>query len=439
MIVRGRRVVVRDRMVPAAITIDGGRISSVAEHADPQPGERVVDAGDLVVMPGLVDSHVHVNEPGRTEWEGFATATRAAAAGGVTTIVDMPLNSVPPTTTLAGLQAKREAAAGQVHVDVAFWGGVVPGNVGDLEPLAAGGVRGFKCFLSPSGVDEFGHVSEADLRAAMPVVARCGVPLLVHAEWPSALRDATGDPRQYSTWLDSRPPEAEAAAIAVVLRLAAECDARVHIVHLATSTALPALQDARRHGTRVTVETCPHYLTFAAEEIAAGDTALKCAPPIRGAEEREALWTALRNGAIDLVATDHSPAPPAVKHLQDGDFVRAWGGIASVQIGLPAVWTGARARGATIPDLVRWMAEAPARLGGLHPRKGVIAPGADADLVIWDPDEEWVVDRTTLFHRHPVTPYHGLRMRGRVQTTILGGEIVYEHPSGAGHPRGRLL
>jgi allantoinase len=437
MIVCSENVLLPDGMRPATIHIEAGRIAAI--HDGRQPSRRVLDAGDFVVLPGLVDTHVHVNEPGRSEWEGFATATRAAAAGGVTTLVDMPLNSRPPTTVAGALEAKRDAARRQCQVDVAFWGGVVPGNTRELDALADAGVRGFKCFLSPSGVDEFPAVTEADLRLAMPVLARLDVPLLVHAESPDALREPIGDPRRYRTWLDSRPAAAEVAAVELLVRLALEYGTRVHIVHLATADALRPIREGRRAGVRLTVETCPHYLAFAAEDIADGKTMFKCAPPIRMADERERLWRALLAGEVDLVATDHSPAPPAMKHLADGDFVQAWGGIASLQVGLSAVWTAGQGRGVTIPLLSRWLAEAPARLAGLFPRKGAIVLGADADLVIWDPNAEVSIDGRTLYHRHPVTPYDGRRLRGRVQTTILRGSVVFDRGECQGAPAGHLL
>lgn len=441
LIVRGERVVLPDGLRAAAIHIERGRTVRIGDYDDPPGGARVLDAGSKVVMAGLVDTHVHINEPGRADWEGFEHATRAAAAGGVTTLVDMPLNSVPATTSLEGLAAKRRAAEGRCHVDVGYWGGVVPGNAASLEPLAGAGVLGFKCFLSPSGVDEFPHVSEYDLRAAIRILAALRLPLLAHAEWPARLNvpDPQHDPRRYATWLESRPAAAEHAAIDLLIGLGREYGAMIHIVHLASADALPALSAARADGLAVTVETCPHYLTFAAEDIADGATAWKCAPPIRERGHRERLWRALVAGDIDLIATDHSPAPPALKHLDDGDFVRAWGGIASLQLGLRAVWTGAADRGIPVERVAHWMAAAPAVLAGLAATKGTIAAGRDADLVLWDPDAESLVDPAALHHRHAATPYAGMRLLGRVHTTLLRGEVVYDEGRFADRPLGRML
>jgi allantoinase len=438
VILRSRRVVLPGGLTPAEIETRGGTIAEIRTGGF---STRAVDldAGDLCIMPGLVDTHVHINEPGRTDWEGFESATRSAAAGGVTTLVDMPLNSIPATTTVAGLDAKRAAATSRCHVDVGFWGGVVPGNANQLEQLVHAGVLGFKCFLSPSGVDEFANVTEADLREAMPILTHLDVPLLVHAELPSCLRFPSGDPHRYQTWLDSRPDTAEAAAIDLLIALAREFGTHVHIVHLAAPLALPAIRHARQAGVRFTVESCPHYLTFASEEIRNGATAFKCAPPIRSRDERDRLWQGLIDRDIDLIATDHSPAPPEIKHLEDGDFLRAWGGIASLQVGLSAVWTGARARGLTPDRVAGWMSVTPAQLAGLGASKGRIAPGHDADFVIFDPDEEWTVSGAALEHRHPVTPYEGLRLHGRVQTTILRGQIAFDRGTVAAEPRGRLL
>jgi len=435
-VVRGERVVLPDGVRPAAVHVAGGIILNVAPYSDPLPDARVLDAGPNVILPGLVDTHVHINEPGRTEWEGFSHATRAAAAGGVTTLVDMPLNSVPPTIDVDALQTKRRAAAGQCHVDVGFWGGVVPGNTERLRPLVEAGVRGFKSFMAPSGVEEFEHVAEKDLRNALPILASANVPLLVHAELPSELRAPEGNPASYATWLASRPARAEVAAVDLLIALSREYGARIHIVHLATDRAIPALHDARRKGVPISVETCPHYLTFASEQVADGAVQFKCAPPIREAAQREHLWSGLANGDVDMIATDHSPAPPLMKQ---GDFVRAWGGIASLQLGLSAVWTGASARGRTFDDVARWMADFPAQLAGLDGRKGRIAAGADADFVFWDPDYVDVVDASTLFHRHPITPYAGLKLKGRVVKTLLRGRIVFDNGVIAGPPSGTFI
>jgi allantoinase len=405
----------------------------------------VHDAGAFVVMAGLVDTHVHVNEPGRAEWEGFETATRAAAAGGVTTLLDMPLNSIPATNNVDALEHKRAIARGRCHVDVGFIGGLIPGNAPDLAPLADAGVLAFKCFLIDSGVKEFPHVREGDLRQAMPVLASLGRVLMAHAELPGpveravAALDSSADPRSHATWLRIRPSEAEEQAIALLIALARETGARVHIVHLATAGAMPLLRRARAEGLPLSAETCPHYLVFNAESIPEGATQFKCAPPIREPAHREALWTALRDGDLDTIGSDHSPCPPSLKLPAEGDFLRAWGGISSIQLSLAAVWSCAPAHGGTIAHLARWMSERPARLVGIERRKGRIAPGCDADFVVWDPDDEFTVDARALHHRHKLTPYEGMRLRGVVRETWVRGERVYDRgdfPHGA---RGELL
>jgi allantoinase len=393
---------------------------------------------------------VHVDEPGRTEWEGFASATRAAAAGGVTTIVDMPLNCIPATTTRAALLEKVLACESQCHVDVGFWGGIVPANARDGSEIAAmlaAGALGFKAFLVPSGVDEFPAVEEADLKAAMSELARRGAVLLVHAELPGPIAAAAGAwddagavaLREYARWLQSRPPEAEVEAVELLIRLARETRCRVHVVHLATPAALPALKAARSEGLPVTVETCPHYLSFCAEEITDGAIAFKCAPPIRSRADREALWAALRNREIDLVASDHSPCLPEMKDLESGDFRTAWGGISSLQVTLPAVWSGARERGFSVTDLAAWMCAAPARLAGIADRKGSIAAGRDADLVIWEPEMRWTVQPAALQHRHKMTPYAGRTLFGVIRSTLLRGETVFHEGSLLDRPIGRPL
>jgi allantoinase len=441
LIVSGSRVVTPEGERPGAVVVVDGRIVGVVPRDETPAAMRSVDAGEAAILPGVVDTHVHVNEPGRTEWEGFATATRAAAAGGVTTIVDMPLNSIPPTTTVAALHDKTRAAASSAYVDYGFWGGVIPGNLDDLEPMLDAGVLGFKCFLVPSGVDEFPYVVEADLVSAMRRLAARDAVLLAHAELPGPLARATtasGDPRRYGTWLASRPDAAELEAIELLLRLSEETGCRVHIVHLSTAAALDRLEAARGAGARVSVETCPHYLTFAAEEIPDGATSFKCAPPLRGGANREQLWDGLERGIIDLVASDHSPAPAALKRLDSGDFMAAWGGIASLELSLAALWTGARSRGLTLSELTRWLCAGPARLAGFD-RKGKIAPGRDADLVVFDAEAEWTVDPARLRQRHPITPYAGMTLHGVVRQTFVRGHCVYENARFAERPEGQWV
>jgi allantoinase len=443
LIVRGQNVVAQGAIGPASIHIRDGVITAVADYDEVPAGVEIFDAGDLVVMPGLVDTHVHINEPGRTEWEGFDTATRAAAAGGVTTLVEMPLNSIPATTTVAALHQKFEAARGKLHVDVGFWGGVVPGNAAELSGLHEAGVFGFKCFLVPSGVPEFPHVDEAQLRLAVSELAPLRAVLLAHSELPGPIqaaeeRHAAISPERYSTWLRSRPREAENEAIALLIRMCREFGARVHIVHLSSSDAIPLIRHAREAGLYLTVETCPHYLVFAAEDIPDGATQYKCAPPIREQENAELLWSALREGVIDMVASDHSPCPPEMKQT-GGDFLRAWGGIASLQLGLPVVWTAMHRRGFSLLHLVHAMCRAPAALAGLVMRKGSIDTGLYADLVVWDPEATFRVEPSKLHHRHKLTPYEGQTLNGVVRTTFLRGRRVYHHGEFAPHPTGSVL
>ena len=430
LVVRARRVVLPDGVRAAVVHTEEGRITAVTAFEE-APGDAVTLSDDEVLLPGLVDSHVHVNEPGRTDWEGFASATRAAIAGGVTTIVDMPLNSIPPTTSVEGLHVKRETAKGQVAADVAFWGGAVPGNVDQLRPLLEAGVVGFKCFLLDSGVPEFPPLDDAGLRTALAELTAVDGLLIAHAE-DAAVIQAAPEPEgaSYAAFLASRPGAAEETAIAGLIAAARDTGARVHVVHLADADALPLLRRARADGVRITVETCPHYLTFAAEGVPDGATSFKCCPPIREASHQQRLWAALADGDIDLVVSDHSPCTPDLKRLEDGDFGAAWGGIASLQVALPAVWTGARARGIGLDQVVRWMAAAPARLAGLS-GKGAIAVGKDADLVVFAPDETWTVG--DLEHRNPVTPYSGRSLVGAVRRAWLRGEPA------DGAPIGRLL
>ncbi|GAA1678282.1 allantoinase AllB [Glycomyces endophyticus] len=430
LVLRSRRTVLPDGERPAAVAIAGERIAVIGDYAEPIPARRTEDLGDLALLPGLVDTHVHVNEPGRTEWEGFATATRAAAAGGVTTIVDMPLNSLPPTVDTAALAAKREAAKGKTWVDTGFWGGAIPGNETELKALHDAGVFGFKCFTAPSGVDEFPPLDRAGLIRACTTAAALDTVLIVHAENPDRLRDADTAPA-FRAFLATRPPEAETDAVRDVIAAARVTRARVHILHLSAAGALDQIHRARLDGVRITAETCPHYLALTAERVPDGATAYKCCPPIRGEANRDALWAGLADGRIDFVVSDHSPSPPDMK---TGDFATSWGGIASLQIGLPVVWTEARARGHRLADVARWMSGGPADFAGLR-RKGRIAAGADADLVAFDPEREWTVRAADLRHRHPVTPYDGRVLTGDVVATWLRGKRIDTEAA----PRGRQL
>src|SRR5271155_5809425 len=439
---RSQRVVTPEGIRPAAILVEGDRIKAIVSHDEvPVESYRVHDFDEAALLPGLVDSHVHINDPGRADWEGFETATQAAAAGGFTLLVDMPLNCVPATTTVAALEAKRAAAQGRCRVDWAAWGGVVADNQHDIESLAAAGVPGFKCFLIHPGIDGFTMVTERQLESALPHVARTGLPLLVHAELSAPIDAATNnlvnaDWSQYQTYLQSRPEEAELSAIDMLLRQCRKYKFHLHIVHLSASSALPMLRSARSEGLPATVETCPHYLHLTAETIANGASLCKCAPPIRGGENRERLWLALKEGDIDLVVPDHSPCPPEMKRLAEGNFRTAWGGIATLSLALPLMYTEAHARGFSLPDIARWMSSAPAVLAGCHTRKGKIAPDYDADFVIFDTEGKFVVTEDRLHYRHSISPYMGETLRGIVKATYLRGALVFDEGKFPGEPAG---
>ena len=431
LVVRSLRAVTPDGERPLAVCVREGRIAALEPYDAVLETADEVDLGQVALLPGLVDSHVHVNEPGRTEWEGYATATRAAAAGGVTTIVDMPLNAIPPTVDLDALELKRGAAAGQCSVDTGFWGGAIPANLGSLRPLHEAGVFGFKCFTSPSGVDEFPALSFSEVLVAMAEIAAFDGLLIVHAEDPESLTEpASGD---VGAFLASRPAGAELSAISQLIAGARETGCRVHVVHLSASEALPTLAAAQSDGVRITAETCPHYLTLSADEVPdASATAYKCCPPIRDRVNQDALWRGLADGVLRCVVSDHSPCTP---ELKKGDFATAWGGISSVQLGLPVVWTAARSRGFALSDVVRWMAYGPASLVGLE-HKGRLETGYDADLVAFADSETFVVDPSTLHHKHPVTPYAGRELTGVVRTTWLRGAAVADAPRGGLLSRG---
>jgi allantoinase len=434
---RSTRVVTPEGVRPATVFVDAGKITAIHEWDAPTSSAPLHDFGSLVLLPGLVDTHIHINDPGR-DWEGFATATRAAASGGVTTLVDMPLNCIPETITAAALEEKRAAALGNVWTDWAAWGGVVHGNADEIPALIAAGVPGFKCFLIHSGIEGFAWVDESDLRAALAKLKGSNLPLLAHAELKAPveasiarLNSANADWRLYSTWLASRPDASEVEAIRLLIQLAEEFDTPIHIVHLSSAQALPLLAEARQRGVPITVETCPHYLWFAAEEIPDGATEYKCAPPIRSAQNREALWQALATGLIDFIATDHSPCPPAMKNQKEGRFDSAWGGIASLGLFISIIWTGMLERNfnpeAGLTHIAEWLSAAPARLAGLH-TKGAIRPAADADFAVFYPEADGPITEIDLQFRHKLSPYLGARLRGRVLETWLRGEQIYDAP-----------
>ncbi|MGW3582010.1 allantoinase AllB [Streptomyces rubiginosohelvolus] len=436
LVLRSTRVATPEGTRPAAVAVAGGTIDEVLPYdADVPAGARLEDFGDDVLLPGLVDTHVHVNDPGRTEWEGFWTATRAAAAGGITTLLDMPLNSLPPTTTVDHLRTKQQVAAPKAHVDTGFWGGAIPSNVKDLRPLYEAGVFGFKCFLSPSGVEEFPELDQEQLARSMAEIAGFGGLLIVHAEDPHHLADAPQRPGPaYADFLASRPRDAENTAIEGLIAHAKRLNARVHVLHLSSCDALPLIAAAKREGVRISVESCPHFLTLTAEEVPDGATEFKCCPPIREAANQDTLWAGLADGTIDCIVSDHSPC---TTDLKTPDFASAWGGISSLQLGLPAIWTEARRRGHTLDDVARWMSAAPAELAGLS-KKGAIEAGRDADFAVLAPEATFTVDPAELFHRNQVTAYAGKTLHGVVRSSWLRG-VRISSDGVLAEPTGRLL
>ncbi len=409
------------------VLIKGGTIIDVVESLD-NTDERVIDVQNKVLMPGVIDPHVHINEPGRTDWEGFATATKAALAGGLTTLVDMPLNSSPVTTTAKAFDEKLSATNGQLHTNCGFWGGIIPGNENDIYPLIEKGVLGFKAFLTHSGIDEFPNVTENDLRKAMPIIAKYNLPLLVHCELTTPFSTCgDGQGMKYQNYLNSRPRNWEDDAIALMIRLCEQYNCHVHIVHLSSSNSIDQIAKAKQKGLPLTVETGQHYLYFNAEEIKDGQTQFKCAPPIREQENNDKLWEALKEGIIDFVATDHSPSTPDLKELKSGDFTKAWGGIASLQFSLPVLWTAARKRNCSLNDITKWLCENPAKLIGMQKSKGKIAKGYDADIIVLDEKRSFSVTEDIIQHKHKITPYLNEELFGVVEQTYLSGEKVFDN------------
>jgi allantoinase len=429
----GRNICTPEGITAGAVLVKDGIITDVVSVLPSDASATVIDIGEMMLMPGIIDPHVHLNEPGRTAWEGFATGTRSAAAGGITTLVEMPLNASPVTTTAAAFDKKVAATEGQLQVNCGFWGGLVPGNESDIEKLIDKGVLGFKAFLTHSGIDEFPNVTADDLHKAMPIIASHNLPLLVHCELTTANKQPvpdnkkTGiDERSYQHYLLSRPKEWEDEAIALMIQLCEQYQCRVHIVHLSSANSIEQIKMAKQKGLPITVETAQHYLYFNAEEIPDAQTAFKCAPPIREKTNNEQLWQALQKGIIDFVATDHSPAPPDIKEIESGNLMKAWGGIASLQLALPALWTAARRRNIPITNITKWLCEKPALLPGLQTQKGKIARGYDADLVVWDPNKQFTVTAEQLHHKHKITPYLNQELYGVVTQTWLGGQLIFD-------------
>ena len=422
--IKSNRVVLPDRITSGYVVIGNGTIIDIVPHM-PRDVLKIIDVGDKILMPGVIDPHVHINEPGRTDWEGFNTATKAALAGGITTLVDMPLNSSPVTTTVKAFEEKLSAAEKYLHTNCGFWGGVVPGVENEIEPLIEKGVLGFKAFLTHSGIADFPNVTESDLRKAMPHIAKYDLPLLVHCELTDNEQRSTDNHRSYQNYLSSRPKKWEDDAIALMIRLCGEFNCRVHIVHLSSANSIEQIKNAKQLGLRLTVETAQHYLYFSAEEIKDGQCVFKCAPPIREKENNDRLWQALEEGIIDFVATDHSPSPPAIKELETGDFTKAWGGISSLQWALPILWTSAKQRGFDIKDICKWLCQNPAKLIGKEIKKGKIEKGYDADLIVWNPNTKFIVKEDSIYHKHKITAYLNQELSGEVEQTWIAGERVY--------------
>jgi len=436
--IASQKVLTLEGEKPAAILIKGEKILDVVSIENIPENCPTEDMGNNVIMPGLVDAHVHINEPGRTDWEGFETATKAAAAGGITTIVDMPLNCIPVTTTVDALNQKIIATKDQLWIDCGFYGGLIPDNIQDLESLADAGVLGFKAFLSPSGIDEFPNISEKHLREALHILAKKGIPVLVHAELENGATSSEEN-KTYKYFQESRPKSWENNAIKLLIQLCREFNVHIHIVHLSSADILPEIAQTRKDGFPLTVETCPHYLHFSSERISDGDTRFKCAPPIWNGENRENLWAGLEEGIINFITSDHSPCTPELKNLEAGNFEKAWGGISSLQFALPVIWTECKQRGYSLEQLINWMSKQPAKFIGKDQQKGQISPGFDADLVCWNPDKKYIIKKEVIHHKNKLTPYEGESLYGVVNATFLRGQKVYENGQFLGKPKGKII
>ena len=436
--IASQKVLTLEGEKPAAILIKGEKILDVVSIENIPENCPTEEMGNNMIMPGLVDAHVHINEPGRTDWEGFETATKAAAAGGITTIVDMPLNCIPVTTTVDALNQKIIATKDQLWIDCGFYGGLIPDNNQDLESLADAGVLGFKAFLSPSGIDEFPNISEKHLREALHILAKKGIPVLVHAELENGATSSEEN-KTYKYFQESRPKSWENNAIKLLIQLCREFNVHIHIVHLSSADILPEIAQTRKDGFPLTVETCPHYLHFSSERISDGDTRFKCAPPIWNGENRENLWAGLEEGIINFITSDHSPCTPELKNLEAGNFEKAWGGISSIQFALPVIWTECKQRGYSLEQLINWMSKQPAKFIGKDQQKGQISPGFDADLVCWNPDKKYIIKKEVIHHKNKLTPYEGESLYGVVNATFLRGQKVYENGQFLGKSKGKII
>jgi len=439
-----RRVIVGSEVRPATLIIRGGMIDEVVPGSLEKHELPVEDVGDLIVMPGLVDTHVHINEPGRTEWEGFDSATRSAAAGGITSVVDMPLNSTPVTTSADALARKIDSIAGKLWIDCGFWGGVIPSSLGDLEELVEAGVLGVKSFTIDSGLDDFPPIGETHIRHAIRILDGYRVPYLIHAELNRSDRKLPIIGTSYRSFLESRPCQWENDAIAMLIRLCQEArneeiDAHIHIVHLSSADALVPIAEAKAGGLSMTAETCPHYLTLCAEDIPDGKPLFKCCPPIRGKENQERLWKGLLDHVVDFIVSDHSPCSPELRRLDTGDIEQAWGGISSLQFGLSIIWAEAQQRGVDLIQVIDWMSTRPAQFAGLGDRKGRLAPGYDADLVVFDEGGSYCIKPEAIKYRHKVTPYEGRLVQGVVKATYVRGQKVYSGGKFSDAPVGKHI
>jgi allantoinase len=440
--IKSKNILTPQGIIDGIILISNGKISDIISSKNDSCDFPIEDANESIVMPGIIDPHVHINEPGRTDWEGFDTATKAAAAGGITTLIEMPLNSSPVTTTKNNFQIKLNSAKNKLHVNCGFWGGIVPGNLNELEELLESGVFGFKAFLTHSGIEDFPNTHAGHLRKALKTLKKYNKPFLVHCELDTVhddLKFLEQNPKNYSAYLKSRPKSWEDNAIKLMIDLCRETGALVHIVHLSSAKSIEQIQKAKQEGLSLTVETAPHYLFFNAEEIPDGATEYKCAPPIREKENNEKLWNALLDGTIDFIATDHSPAPPSMKEIESGNFKKAWGGIAGLQFSLPVVWTKMKEKNIPVEKSLKWMCENPVKLCQLNSSKGKIEKGFDADIVVWNPDEKFTVEEKDIQHRHKITPYLNRELFGVVEQTYIGGKKIFNKGSFLNLNEGKIL